>query len=119
VYLLTVVPTLSTLTGENGAASALLPTTATVLLDIKEQAAKDHLAIHLAELLGAGYKAKAQVNRGDTASSIAETAEKVGADLVLLSTHRRAGIDALWARSVSPNVMKKTKIPLLLIPLSR
>jgi nucleotide-binding universal stress UspA family protein len=117
LYLLSVVPTLNELTGQKGAASALLPATTTVFLDMKEQAAKDHLGAHLAELLDAGYKARAEVNRGDPASIIADVAEKIKADLVLLGTHSRAGLQAVRARSVAPNVMKKTKIPLLLIPM--
>lgn len=117
LYLLTVIPTLGTLTGEKGATSVLLPTTTKAFLDLKEQAAREHLQAHLEELAKQGYKAKAEVARGDPAAVIAETAETVKADLILLSTHSKAGIDAFWARSVAPNVVKKTKLPLLLIPL--
>jgi nucleotide-binding universal stress UspA family protein len=118
IYLLTVIPTYATLTGEGAAASSMLPATTTALLEIKEQTAKEHLQSHLDELLRAGYAAKAEIGRGDPATLIVETAKKVGADLILLSTHRKAGIDAFWARSVAPNVVRKTKIPLLLLPLS-
>ena len=118
LHLLTVVPKLGTLTGEKAAASVLLPSTATAFLDIKEQAAKEHLQGHLRELHQAGLKAKAEIARGDPAAMIVETAQKAEADLILLSTHRKAGMDAFWARSVAPNVVKKTMVPLLLIPLS-
>jgi hypothetical protein len=35
----------------------------------------------------------------------------------VLSTHRRAGMGAFWARSVAPNVANRSNLPLLLIPL--
>ena len=37
--------------------------------------------------------------------------------MMILSTHRKAGLGAFWARSVAPKVAQKTKTPLLLIPL--
>jgi nucleotide-binding universal stress UspA family protein len=118
IDLLTVVPTYATLTGQKAAASSMLPATATALLEIKEQAAKAHLQNHCDELLRAGCTAKAQIARGGAATMIVKTAKKLGADLIVLSTHRKAGIDAFWAHSVTPNVVRKTQIPLLLLPLS-
>jgi nucleotide-binding universal stress UspA family protein len=43
-------------------------------------------------------------------------ADRLQADLIILSTHRRAGLGAFWARSVTPMVARKSKTPLLLIP---
>lgn len=112
-----VIPTFSTLRGEEAATSTILPTTTNALLDIKEEHAKDHFQGHLNELVAEGYRTSAEVARGDPAQTIVNVAERSNADLIVLSTHRRAGIDAFWARSVSPNVARRTKIPLLLIPL--
>lgn len=118
IYLLTIIPTYATLTGENAAASSMLPATTTAILEIKEQTVKEDLQGHLDELLRAGCAAKAEILRGDPAALIVKTAKKVEADLILLSTHRKAGINAFWARSVAPNVVRKTQIPILLLPLS-
>lgn len=117
LYLLTVIPTYGTLTGEEAAVSSMLPATASALLDIQEETAKEHLQGHLDEFLAAGYNVNAEIGRGDPAEIIVSTAARVGADLILLSTHRKAGMKAFWARSVAPNVVKKTHIPLLLVPL--
>ncbi len=116
IYLLNVIPTYSTLSGEKAAASSMLPSTATAFLDLQEEAGKEHLQVHLDELIKNGYKARAEVARGDPATVIVETASRVHADVMLLSTHRRAGMGAFWARSVAPNVVRKTRIPVLLIP---
>jgi len=90
---------------------------ATAFLDIKEQAAKEHLRVHLVELLKTGYQAKAEIARGDPAALIVETAKKSESNLVLLGTHCKAGMDAFWAHSVAPNVARRTRIPILFIPL--
>jgi nucleotide-binding universal stress UspA family protein len=118
LYLLCVIPTYGTLTGEEALTSTLLPGTANALLDIKEQHAKEHMQGHLNELIGEGFRTSAEIARGDPAQTIVNVAERSKADLIVLSTHRRAGIDAFWAHSVSPNVARRTRIPLLLIPLT-
>lgn len=118
LHLLCAIPTFSTLRGEEAAASSILPATTNVLLDIKEEHAKEHLQQHLNELVSEGFHTSAETARGDPAQSIVNGAERSKADLIVLSTHRRAGIDAFWARSVAPNVARRTRIPLLLIPLS-
>lgn len=115
--LLCVIPTFSTLRGNEAATSTILPATTNALLDIKEEHAKEHLQGHLNEFVGEGFRTSAEIARGDPTQTIVNVAERSQADLIVLSTHRRAGIDAFWARSVSPNVARRTRIPLLLIPL--
>ncbi len=117
IYLLTVIPTLGTLTGPEAAISSMLPTTSSVFFDILEEEAKGHLQQHLNDFLGEGYKTDAEIGRGDPADVILSTASRVNADLILMSTHRKTGMEAFWARSVAPGVIKRTQIPLLLIPL--
>jgi len=76
-----------------------------------------HLKEHVDGLQQKGIKAAAEVARGDPASMILKSSEQMGADLIVLSTHGKAGVGAFWARSVAPHVAQRTKTPLLLIPL--
>ncbi len=115
--LLCVIPTFSTLRGDEAATSTILPSTTNALLDIKEEQARQHFQGHLNALIGEGFHTSAEIARGDPAQTIVNVAERSSADLIVLSTHRRAGIDAFWARSVAPNIARRTKIPLLLVPL--
>lgn len=117
IYLLTVIPTFSTVAGQTAAASSLLPATTSALLDISVENAKEDLQVHLDELRKAGHHVKAEVARGDPAVEIVNSSEKLKADLIVLSTHRKAGAAAFWARSVAPNVTRRAHIPILLIPL--
>lgn len=117
LYLLTVIPTLGTLTGEKAAVSVLLPTTTTAVLNIKEETAKEHLQVHLDQLLKAGCKAKAEIARGDPVTITVNVAKHIDADLILLSTHIKAGMNAFRACDVAPNAARWTKIPILFVPL--
>ncbi len=117
VQLLSVVPTYGTLTGEQAAASSLMPAATQAVLDLREQGARQHLNQHVQALRQAGLAASAVVARGDPAATIVKVADQSEADLIILSTHRRAGIGAFWARSVAPKVAQLTETPILLIPL--
>ncbi len=117
LHLLSIIPTLSTLGDEQSAAGNLMPMTTQAYLDLKVENVKKDLQIHSDALHKGHLKAIAEVARGDPASLIIKAAEKFGADMILLSTHRKAGMSAFWARSVAPKVAQKTKTPLLLIPL--
>jgi nucleotide-binding universal stress UspA family protein len=117
LHLLSVVPTFSTLTGEQAAASSLMPATTQAMLDMREETARAHLRGHVEALRAKGLKGSAEVARGDPTATILKSAEQAGADLIILSTHGKAGVGAFWARSVAPHVAQRTKIPLLLIPL--
>jgi nucleotide-binding universal stress UspA family protein len=119
LHLLSVVPTLSTLSDVQAAASNLMPVTTLAYLDLKAEEANKDLQTHIDALHKNHIQAISEVARGDPASVIVKTSKKSVADLIILSTHRKAGMDAFWARSVAPNVARRTKIPLLLIPLSQ
>ena len=117
IHLLTVIPTFTTVAGEAAAASSLLPATTSALLDIKVENAAEDLQAHLDELKHAGFRVRAEVARGDPATEIVNISEKLNAGLIVLTTHRKAGTTAFWAHSVAPNVARRTRVPILLIPL--
>jgi len=117
LYLLSVIPTLGTLSGTQAATGSLLPGATTALLNINEENTTEHLQEHLDSLHAAGLRASAEVARGDPATVIVKTAERTHSDLIVLSTHRKAGMNAFWARSVAPNVANHSNLPLLLIPM--
>jgi len=115
--LFTVIPTYGTLTGKQAALGNLLPGTTAALLDIEADTTRGHLQEHLEELQKQGIPASAAIARGDPASEIGAAAKRWKADLLILATHRKAGMDAFWAGSVAPNVARSTQAPLLLLPL--
>jgi len=117
VHLLTVIPTFGTISGETAAAGSLLPATTSALLEINVENAAEDLQEHLDELKQAGVHVTAEVARGDPATEIVNVAGKLQVDMITLTTHRKAGTAAFWARSVAPNVARRARVPILLIPL--
>jgi nucleotide-binding universal stress UspA family protein len=108
----------STLSGEQAATARILPRATSALLDIAEKEAHEYLRRHVAELESAGLAATAEVRRGDPVPMILNTAEQSAADLIVLATHGKTGMDAFWAGSATPNVTGRSPIPLLLVPVS-
>lgn len=119
VHLLTVVPTFSTITGETAATGNLLPATTAALLDIDVENAEEDLLVHMDELKQAGLQVTAEVARGDPAAEIVNIAVRLHTDLLVLTTHRKAGTAAFWARSVAPNVVRRARLPILLVPIEK
>jgi len=110
------VHTYSTLTGEQAATAKMLPSATHALLDLAEQDAKKYLNSHIVSLQAVGVKATADVRRGDPVMVIIDAAEQTKADLIVLATHGKTGMNAFWAGSTTPNVTNRSVIPLLLVP---
>ena len=117
IHLLTVIPTFGTVAGETAAASSLLPATTSALLEIQVENAANDLQEHLDDLKKTDLSATAEVARGDPVVEIVRLSEKLKVDLIVLTTHRKAGAAAFWAGSVAPNVVRRAHVPILLIPL--
>lgn len=117
LYLITVVPTLRTLSGEWAATGRFAPGATGAMLDMIRQEAEEHLAGYAAGFGQQALPVQAEVVRGDPARTIAKAARRVQADLIVLGTHGKTGLDAFWAGSVAARLAGLTEIPLLLVPL--
>jgi nucleotide-binding universal stress UspA family protein len=115
--LVCVIPTPGTLSGEKAAAGSMLPATARLYLDMREENARQHFQEHLEDFKRKKIQATAKIARGDPAAVITKTADEVEADVIVFGTHGKAGLEAFWTGSVAANVARRTAIPLLLIPL--
>jgi nucleotide-binding universal stress UspA family protein len=116
LHLLMVIPTLSTLQGDEIATATMLPGAMRAYLDLAEQGGKDYLGGHLARLRQFGVQVSAEVERGDPLKAIVKTAQRIEADLIVMGTHGKTGMEAFWSGSLTPKVSSKSKIPLLLVP---
>jgi nucleotide-binding universal stress UspA family protein len=56
------------------------------------------------------------VEKGDFGESILNTAAKVKADLIVMGTHSRRGLEKILMGSVAEYVLRRTSIPVLIIP---
>ena len=115
LHLVMVIPTRATLSGARASTARLLPSTMSALLDMTEQGAEEYLHGHVTRLQAAGVNVTASVRRGAPAAVIAHTALEVEADLIVLGTHGKTGMDAFWSGSVTPRIFSRARLPLLLV----
>lgn len=118
LHLIRIVPTLSTLSGEDAASGTLLPATTNAMLEIAEEEACEYLEEKLQRLSDQGVEATAEVERGDPAMEVVKSADDQKADLIFLGTHGKKGMGALWAGSVAPQIVSRSRLPILLVPVA-
>jgi nucleotide-binding universal stress UspA family protein len=116
VHLLCVVPTMGTLTGKGSETGTLLPGSTRVMLEMSVEGARGYLEERTARLRASGISSSAEVVRGDPAQRIMESASGLKADLIVLATHGKKGMDAVFSGSVANKVCDKCDTPLLLLP---
>jgi len=117
LHLVMVIRGASSLKGEQAATALLMPLTTNALLEVSEQQAQDYLREHLRRLQAAGLAATAELAQGDPVNYLRGAAERTAADLVVLGTHGKAGLEASLAGSVAPKLSGRAQVPLLLVPL--
>ena len=116
LHLLCVVQTLATLAGRHAATGRFMPGTTQAVLELAQNELEAYLHRQVSSFQAQGVSVSAEVRRGDPASVIVETAAASQADIIVLGTHGKAGLEAFWAHSVAAKVLAKTRLPLLLVP---
>ncbi|MCC8425099.1 universal stress protein [Mucilaginibacter sp. UR6-11] len=53
---------------------------------------------------------------GDTADGIINCSKEFGADLIVIGTHSRTGIDRLLMGSIAEHVVRHSEVPVLVVP---
>lgn len=116
LHLVMVIHKLSTLPGEQAASAVLLPSATSVLLEMDCEGAEIYLAGLMGKLLDKNIPVTGEVQRGDPARQIAQSARHFQADLIVLGTHSKTAMDSFWSGSVTPKIATQTHLPLLLVP---
>jgi nucleotide-binding universal stress UspA family protein len=62
-----------------------------------------------------GVPAESLVVAGHPAAGILQASEQIGADLIIMATHGRSGLQQLWLGSVALKVVQGTTLPVLLV----
>lgn len=112
--LMLVVPTLETVSADQAPIARLTPQATAAALDLEQQDAAAYLGQLARQLRGKGVSASAEVRRGDPVGTVLDVASE-DADLVIMSTHARAGLEALWSASVGSKLLQRLRPPLLLV----
>lgn len=80
-----------------------------------EAQAKEYLARVAAPLRDEGYRVSVEIGTGVIADAIQEKAKQIQADLIAMSTHGRGGLARLMIGSVADQVVRNSRLPVLLI----
>ena len=116
LHLVFVIPTLDRLKGEDAATGRLLPHTMAAILDIQEEEATEYLGCHIVILREAGLTVTAEVARGEAVTAIVMAVQRTEADLIVMGTHGKTGMDAFWSGSLTPLISDRSQVQLLLVP---
>lgn len=115
LYLVLVIPTLATLSGDQAVSGLLLPSTTRAILDLSQQDATDYLEHVVGRCHTEGVVAHAEVPRGDIVPEVLGLVERLNIDLIVLASHGRTGLDALFTGSVASRIAGRRIRPLLLV----
>lgn len=120
LHLIRVVPTIGTISGtsDSNAAATFSPSATAALLDIEGQEAADELAAQRAGL-ATTLAVTLEVRRGVIVDELLAAVEKSDADLVVMSTHGRSGVEGLWTGSVAARLIGRLTRPVILVPIPR
>ncbi len=115
--LVMVVPTLETVGGEQVPQATFLPSTTRSILDVQGEQAMAYLERLAASMRSTGVPASAEVRRGGPVAQLATDAAEHADGLVVVATHGRAGLQAIWSSSVAARLLRRTRAPVLLVPI--
>ncbi len=115
LHLVMVVATPGTLHGGRQALAQALPTGIRAVLDLEEEEAQRYLEEIAERQRALGLVVTTEVRRGDTTAALADEAAEPGIGLVVVATHGRAGVQAIWVGSVTARLLGRTRAPLLLL----
>jgi nucleotide-binding universal stress UspA family protein len=116
--LVLVVPTLDTVSAEERATATFLPGASRLLLDVQEEQGSAYLDALAAATQAVGVRARAEVRRGEAVAQLATDTGEHADGLVVIATHGRAGLQAIWNHSVAARLLRRTQAPILLVPIS-
>ncbi len=69
-----------------------------------------------AELVGTGVDAEGLLVQGPTTETILEMIGKLEADMVVMGSHGRSALFRAFVGSVSEQVLKESRVPVLIVP---
>lgn len=119
LFLLRMVPTLATITGERVGTARLVPTATAASLDLEEGEALTNMQKLADRLRAGGLRVSAGVARGDPAQGLLDGAARAGVEMIVMATHGRAGIDAVFSGSVASRIVARFPRPILLVQAPR
>jgi nucleotide-binding universal stress UspA family protein len=80
--------------------------------------AADSLLSRMVQKYGSNLQVTQYTDYGSSAEGIVNCGAQFGADLIVIGTHHRSGFDRLLMGSVAEDVVRKSPVPVLVVPLN-
>lgn len=93
----------------------LVPVLDTEALAARRDADQDAIRAEAKRLTDAGVNAVGRLLEGTVVEAIAEYAHEISADLVIMTTHGRSGLERLWLGSVASSFLHRSPCPVFLV----
>jgi nucleotide-binding universal stress UspA family protein len=111
-----VIPTLISIPGKWRVSGKLLPTTSSKMLDTQADEALKFLNEQSKKLSSQGFKIKIAVLRGNPQEVISKAVVRYQLGLIIVSTHSKFGMEAIWSGSVGAQLSGSHLVPIMFIP---
>jgi nucleotide-binding universal stress UspA family protein len=115
MHLVMVIPTVGGLSGEGSVPGKFMPRTMKIVLDLAEQNANDYLQQIAGECQNEGVNIITSVLRGETVPKVLDHAAEIAADLIVMASHGKSGLNAFLSGSTAARIAGKAARPLLLV----
>ena len=115
--LVMVVATIDTVSDDQLPTATLLPGATHAILDAQQEQATAYLERVGDQIRSRGIPVLTEVRRGETVRQLATDADEHNDGLVVAATHGRAGFQAIWSHSVAARLLRRTRAPILLVPI--
>jgi nucleotide-binding universal stress UspA family protein len=119
VRLISVVPTFDKIPGKWFQVGRLLPGATAKMLDIEAEEMAGFLSGQASRLRQRGVAVETKVYRGDPGPLIAHDAQESESVIIVMATHGKSGMSALWEGSVAPKVFSESRKPIMLLPVAK
>ncbi len=116
LHLVAVIPTLDTLPSEQISSAIFLPGATSVMLDLSQEGVKAYLEKLTGRIASAKLDVTAEVRRGDPVKGILQAARSAKSDLIVMATHGKSAMSGFWSGSLTPKLLSRKALPLLLVP---
>jgi nucleotide-binding universal stress UspA family protein len=115
IILASIVPTIGTAGGELAVSATFSPNATAEVLDLAGHDLESYLQAKAGELRTGGANVETILGRGRATRGLSAIVEEQAADLVILATHGRSGLDSALSGSVAPHLLSDLRQPVLLI----
>lgn len=115
LVLASVVPTVGTASGDLAVSASFSPNATAAVLDLAHRDVGNYLEGKAEEVRATGPEVLTNLSRGRTAMRLAAVADEQKADLVILATHGKSGLNGALSGSIAPRLLADLRQPVLLV----